>query len=80
MRKFNSVEEITTAFIKDGWSENISFTELTEDVIKQENLAFLLRGIECGKKYFRMNETGNIFKDNGSIALYNIKANPIEVR
>ena len=56
------------AFIKIGWNnptfKEISISELPFTIIRKS---------ELNHKYFVMIETGNIFKDNGDIACYNIK-------
>lgn len=70
--KLETVEQITKKFIKDGWSKNISFTELTLEAAKQKGYTFAINGIIKGKKYFEMNVTGNVFNDNGKVIYYNI--------
>jgi len=69
---FNNVEEIRKAFIKDGWSKDTTFTELTLNEAEKEGLSFAVDGIKKGKKYFTMNVSGNIFNSNGEIVFYNI--------
>lgn len=66
------VEQITKKFIKDGWSENTSFAELSLEEAKQKGYTFAITEIIKGKKYFRMNTSGNIYNDNGEIVMYNI--------
>lgn len=71
MAKYKSVEEITTAFLKKGWS-NITFSEVTIDEARERGLLFALPMISKGKKVFKMNETGNIYSDTGRVLIYNI--------
>ena len=67
---YKTIKEITTAFIKQGWNKDTTFTELTP---ANENYKLFEDKINKGRKYFVMNITGNIFDDKGEIALYNIK-------
>lgn len=69
---FNNIEEIRKAFINDGWSKDTIFTELTLNAAEKEGLLFAIDGIKKGKKYFRMNISGNIYDNNGEIVFYNI--------
>lgn len=70
--KFNTVEQITQKFIKDGWNKDISFNELSLEGAKQKGYTFAIDGINEGKKYFEMNATGNVFNDNGKVIYYNV--------
>ena len=72
MKHYKSVEEITNAFIDNGWSEDISFTELSRKDAESKGHLFIAHDISNGKKYFVMNGSGNIFDDTGRIALFNI--------
>ncbi len=69
---YNNAEEIRKAFVNDGWSKNTTFAELTLNDAEKEGLLFAVDGIKKGKKYFRMNVSGNIFDSYGEIAFYNI--------
>lgn len=69
---FETVEEIRANFIQRGWGKNTSFTEVTLEEAKEEGLYFAVQGIKNGKKYFRMNVSGNIYKADGSIVYYNV--------
>lgn len=69
---FTTVEQIREKFIRDGWNKDTSFEELTLEEAKARGLLFAVAGIQKGKKYFKMNISGNIFDDKGKIAFYNI--------
>lgn len=58
-------------FEKDGWN-NIHFEEITKEIALKDGLFFAISGIEKGEQFFRMIETGNIFKENGDIVMYKI--------
>lgn len=47
MKKYNSVEEISEAFIKDGWSVNTSFSEVTME--EAEKKGYLLQYLKSGR-------------------------------
>jgi len=70
--KFSTVEQIANKFIKDGWSKNTSFTELSLKEAEEKGYLFAINEIKNGRKYFKMNVSENIYNDNGKIALYNI--------
>lgn len=70
--KFSTVEEITNAFVKDGWSKDASFTELSLEEAKEKGHLFAIERIKKGRKHFKMNVSGNIFDDNGKVVLYNV--------
>lgn len=69
---FNTVEQITNNFIKDGWNNNTSFEELELKEAEEKGLLFAIKGIKKGRKYFKMNGCNNIYDDKGKITLYNI--------
>lgn len=71
---YNTAEQIKAAFAKDGWSSDIEFSELTMQDAKEIGCYSIVRGMEHGKKFFRMKATGNIFDSRGKIVLYNIPA------
>lgn len=66
---YKNIEDIKTAFIKDGWSENIEFSEVTENEIGSCSMAKALRE---GRKFFKMLSSGNIYDDKGDIFFFNI--------
>lgn len=70
--KFNTVEQITNSFIKDGWSKDTSFIELSLTEAKQKGYTFAINGINKGSKYFKMNITNNIYDDTGKITMFDI--------
>lgn len=72
MTKFKNANEITRFFVDDGWGKDTNFSELSEAEAKERGLHFAIRGMEKGRKYFKMAVSGNIFDDNGKIAMYNI--------
>lgn len=53
-----TTEEMKNKFIKKGWAPNIAFREIEEN----------------GKQLFEMLPSGNIYKPDGSIYRYNLKA------
>ena len=68
---FKSVEEITTAFINDGWSEDTAFTELSFDDARKIG-EYFIDLMKKGTKLFRMNICGNIYDDTGKLLLFDI--------
>lgn len=46
--KYNSVEEISEAFIKDGWSVNTSFSEVTMEEAEKKDI--YLRYLKSGRE------------------------------
>lgn len=72
MRKFTNAEEITRFFINDGWGEDTTFSELSEKKAREKGCIFAVNGIKKGRKYFVMGICGNIYDDNGKIAMFNI--------
>lgn len=73
MKKFNNVEEITKAFIADGWENDTVLVDYTADEAKTEGLFGIYNEIcNNGKKFFKMLGNGNIFNDNGKVVYYNI--------
>lgn len=72
MKKFRNAEEITTFFINNGWGENTTFSELSENEAEEKGYSFAVNGMKKGRKYFVMNDCGNIYDDNGKIAMFNI--------
>lgn len=69
---FNTVEQITENFIKDGWSKDTSFKELSLNDAKQNGYTFAIDGINKGKKYFKMNISNTIYNDAGKVMLFDI--------
>ena len=72
-KTFTTAEEIAAHFIKDGWTKDTSFTEVTVEEATAEGLLLALTGITEGRKYFRMNVCGNIYNDNGKLIMFNLK-------
>ena len=75
MARYTNTKEIADAFVKDGWSENTSFSEITLEDAKEEGLYFAIKAIEKGRKIFRMNISGNIYSDTGKLLMFHIPAN-----
>ena len=67
-----TVEEMKKKFVNDGWSKDISFSELTLEEAKEKGYLFAIDGINNGQKFFVMNGNGNIYKSDGEIACFNI--------
>ena len=63
MRRYKTPEEITAAFIKDGWSNDIHFIETTEE--ERAHFTPPLEGT-----LFTMTDTGNIFNDRGDVIYF----------
>lgn len=70
--KYNTAKEITDEFIKDGWSNTTSFSELSLEEARVQGYLFAVIGISRGRKYFRMNNSGNIYNDEGKICMHNV--------
>ncbi len=69
---FKTSEEIEKAFVNDGWSKNIEFSELTAEEAKEKGYLFAISGISKGHKFFKMKKCGNIYNDKGEICYFNI--------
>lgn len=76
LRKFDTIESIREFFINDGWGKNTDFTEYSFEDAQKDGCLSIMENIKKGKKYFKMNITGNVFDDNGNISFYNIKTKP----
>lgn len=72
--KFQTVEEIRADFIKNGWSPDTNFTEVTIQDAEAKGFLAIAADIRNGEKYFQMNGSGNIFDNKGEVAYYNIKS------
>ena len=70
---FKSTNQIKDSFIKDGWNKSIQFEEVTITEAEQIGVVSIVEKIKNGRKYYRMLFSGNIYDDNGSITLYNVK-------
>lgn len=71
---YNTAEQIRAAFVKDGWSSDTEFSELTMQEAREIGCYSIIRDMEREKKFFRMTVTGNIFDNCGKIVIYNIPA------
>lgn len=69
--KYNTVEEITTAFINTGWSKSTLLHETTKQELIDMFGDFYIHHIN--KKLFTMEKSGNIYDENGDIYVYNIR-------
>ena len=54
---FKNSKEIKEVFVRDGWPEDIEFEEF----------------IYCGKKYFKMKRSGNVYNGNGDLVYFSLK-------
>lgn len=72
MAKFNNAEEITRFFTNDGWGENTTFSELTKKEAEEKGYYFASSGMKKDRKYFVMGVCGNVYDDNGEIAMFKI--------
>ena len=68
---YKTVDEITAAFIANGWSDTITFTEATKEETDKSGF-FIKQAADNGAKFFIMTGSGNMFDDTGSIVFYNI--------
>ena len=71
--KYNTVDEITAAFIGKGWAPDTTFEEVTLDDAEQHGFGHIASKIRRGRRFYRMGVTGNIFDGNGKIAMFNIR-------
>lgn len=72
---FTTVEEITHYFVKNGWNEDTTFSELSLEEATKKGYLFAIPGISKGRKYFIMNICGNVYDDKGQLVMFNIKTN-----
>lgn len=72
---YSTVEEITAAFKRKGWTEP-EFETVAPDEERRILGNSANHHYGKGGSLFRMKATGNIFDANGRIVLYNIPANP----
>ncbi len=72
MKKITTIQEITKAFIADGWNKDTTFSELTLQEAKKKGYLFALSRIKKGHSFFKMEGSGNIYDDYGNIAYYNL--------
>ena len=66
---FMTSAEMKEKFEKDGWS-NVDFRELTQEEATEKGYQFALN---TSKKYFVMVDNGNVYDENGKVAMYNIR-------
>lgn len=78
-RKFQTVEEITKAFVKKGWAEDTRFTELTLEKAQEKGFCSIADQMAKGRKFFTMDGTeseyngvGNVYNDMGKIVWFDI--------
>lgn len=71
-KRFSNVGEIREVFIKDGWNDTVSFSELTEKEATSNGQLFAVRGMQMGHRYFVMVGNGNIYDETGKIVYYNL--------
>ena len=69
-KKFNSSQEITEYFIKNGWTKDTSFSELTLEEAEKRGYYFAIRGLKKGHKFFIMNICENIYDEYGQLKLF----------
>lgn len=65
-------DNLKEQFIKKGWSTDTSFSLLTLEEAVEKGYNFAIDGIKKGQRYFKMDITGNIYKENGKIAFFNV--------
>ena len=69
MKRYRTAEEITAAFIADGWNKNTVLRDTTPEELYD---IFGYPEAYNGKRLYTMISTGNIFDDRGQIFFYNI--------
>jgi Zn/Cd-binding protein ZinT len=73
MAKYNNAEEITKAFIEDGWGEDTKFKVLTYAEAEKRGVKFLFQDRECkGHQYYIQNVSENIYDDNGKLVIFGL--------
>lgn len=68
--KYKTREEITAAFIADGWSTSISFRDATPEEIAGNT--YIKQAATQGRKFYAMTANGNMYDDAGTLVYYNI--------
>lgn len=68
---FSNVEQIKEHFIKDGWSDDISFDELSIEEANNNGYLFAINGIANGEKFFKMKVSEDIYNHKGKVVMYN---------
>ena len=74
-----TVEKMAEKFRKDGWSQNVSFTEMTLEDAKEIGCFSIEERIRKGFKYFKMVSSGNIYDHCGNVVMYNLRPSRISV-
>lgn len=69
MKKYNTAEEITNAFHKEGLSKATYFTEVALEEAEEKGYSFIVDGMQQGRKYFKISISGNIYDDSGKLVL-----------
>lgn len=72
MAKYKNVNEITDSFIRKGWSDSISFRELSDVEAGQRGLTFAIEGLQRGEQYFVMQDTGDVYNASGEVVYFNV--------
>lgn len=72
-KRFTTVQEIAEDFIKKGWSKNITFTEVTLEEAEAKGFCYnMISVIKSGRKYFKMNVSGDIYDDTGKLVYFDV--------
>ena len=66
-------EELKERFLAEGWGKDTDFMELTLEDAKKKGYLFAVRGILEGKRYYRMEQSGNIYDNYGRLVLLDVK-------
>lgn len=70
-----TAEDLTAIFIKNGWSENTLFEELTREDLQKAGVRLLTLRMDQGEQFFRMAVSNNIYNEKGELIVYgNLKA------
>ena len=62
-----TAEDLTAIFIKNGWSENTLFEELTKEDLQKAGVGLLTLRMEQGERFFRMAVSYNIYDEKGKL-------------
>lgn len=65
-----TAEDLTAIFIKNGWSENTLFEELTKEDLQKAGVGLLTLRMDQGERFFRMAVSNNIYDEKGKLIAY----------
>lgn len=71
-KECSSAEELKKKFMEEGWGKDTTFKDLTLEEAKKKGYLFAVRGISEGKRYYKMERSGNIYDQYGKLVLLNV--------